>query len=313
MVRKLLIRDRLARSFDCGILSLAKNLQYSVMKVRRSPQKETAHADVVVLAADDFQVGPSYDNWRPKGTSDWLLIFTIDGAGQVGSGKTEVISRAATVTLYQPGSPQRYLTAPSSRRWRFLWSHFHPRPHWGVWLKWPEVAPGFRAIHLKDAGVIRNVRAAMTDTIRLSRQHFSGSMDLAVNALERALLWIDSAHDQTTRDERVRRAVDLMAEKLREPFSLEEMARTCGISSSRLAHLFREQIGVPPQQYLGDLRLQRAAQLLRSTGLTVGEIAEEAGYTGAFYFSSRFRKRFGLSPTSYRASQTGGHQSDASC
>jgi len=67
-----------------------------------------------------------------------------------------------------------------------------------------------------------------------------------------------------------------------------------------MAHLFREQIGVPPRQYLEELRLQRAAQLLRSTGLPVGEIAAETGYANAFYFSSRFRKMFGKSPSEYR-------------
>jgi AraC family transcriptional regulator of arabinose operon len=87
---------------------------------------------------------------------------------------------------------------------------------------------------------------------------------------------------------------------MHEPLSLDRVAQACGLSVSRLAHLFREQIGLPPQQYLEELRLQRAAQLLRSTGLRIGEVAAETGYAGAFYFSSRFRKKFGQSPCQYR-------------
>jgi len=261
-----------------------------------TPRKQTPHSVTVTLNADEFRMGPRYDNWRPKGTPDWLLIFTVGGAGRVGG----VSSNPGTVTLYQPGTAQRYFTDPKVRHWHFLWSHFHPRPHWDIWLNWPEQDRGLRIIRVEDQTVFRNVRQAMTDVIRFSRQQLPGGMDLAVNALERALLWIHSVNDQQALDERIRRAVDFLTEKMREPLSLDSLARACGLSVSRLAHLFREQIGMPPQHYLEELRLQRAAQLLRSTGLRIGEVAAETGYTGAFYFSSRFRKKFGQSPSEYR-------------
>ena len=264
------------------------------------PRRETPHYTIVTLNADEFRMGMKYDNWRPKGSPDWLMILTVSGAGQVGNGKSGLVTESGTVTLYQPGAAQRYYTDPKARHWHLLWSHFHPRPHWGIWLNWPEHSRGLRTIRLEDPAVFRRVREAMVDVVRFSRQQLPGGIELAVNALERALLWIHSVNDQQALDERVRRAVDLLSEKLREPLSLEVLAQECGLSVSRLAHLFREQIGVPPQQYLEEIRLQRAAQLLRSTGLRISEVAEETGYTGAFYFSNRFRKKFGQSPSEYR-------------
>lgn len=264
--------------------------------------KETPHATPITLSADEFRRGPSYTNWRVHGTPDWLLILTVAGAGKVASGSTSVITKPGTITLYQPGTPQRYFTDPDTRHWHILWSHFHPKPDWAMWLKWPERAKGFRVIQIEDRAVLRQVRQALLDTVHLGRQRLPGSMDLAVNALERALLWIHSANDSSSLDERIRHALELMADRLNEPFSLPALAKGCGLSVSRLAHLFSQQIGVPPQQYLEELRLQRAAQLLRSTGLRISEIATETGYSGAFYFSSRFRKKFGKSPSQYRAS-----------
>lgn len=269
------------------------------MKKASSPQ-QTPHNVVVTLKADEFRMGPRYDNWRPAGTPDWLLILTVGGAGRLYGGKSDLLSRPGTVTLYQPGTAQRYYTDPDVRHWNLIWSHFHPRPHWGIWLNWPEHTKGLRVIRLEDSAVLRQVRQAMLDVIRFSRQQLPGGMDLAVNALERALLWIHSVNDRQALDERIRRAVDLLAERMHEPLSLDRVAQACGLSVSRLAHLFREQIGLPPQQYLEELRLQRAAQLLRSTGLCIGEVAAETGYAGAFYFSSRFRKKFGQSPCQYR-------------
>ena len=264
------------------------------------PRKETPHNVTVTLNADEFRMGPRYDNWRPRGTPDWLLIFTVGGAGRVGGGSSAVVSSPGTVTLYQPSAVQRYFTDPKTRNWHLLWSHFHPRPHWGIWLNWPEHTKGLRVIRLQDPAVFRNVHEAMADVIRFSRQQLPGGMDLAVNALERALLWIHSVNDQRALDERIRRAVDVLSEKMHEPLSLDRLAQACGLSVSRLAHLFRDQIGMPPQQYLEEIRLQRAAQLLRSTSLRIGEVAMETGYAGAFYFSSRFRKKFGQSPSEYR-------------
>lgn len=255
---------------------------------------------VVSLNADEFRMGTRYQNLRTRGTPDWLMIVTVAGAGIVGGPEAEVHSRPGTVTLYQPGAYQRYGTDPETGHWHLLWTHFHPLPHWGPWLNWPEKAKGLRAVTIADAAVFRNVRSAMTDAIRFSRQQLPASMDLALNAVERAVLWMHSASEKAGLDERVRRAVDLLTEKLREPFALERLAKECGLSVSRLAHLFRDQIGVPPRQFLEDLRLQRAALLLRSTNLRIGEIAEGVGYPDAFYFSSRFRKAFGKSPSGYR-------------
>lgn len=268
------------------------------MNTSALPQ-ETPHMRSVTLSADEFRRGIAYDNWRPRGTTDWLLILTVAGAGRVESGEARVQATPGTAILYQPGTPQRYHTDPEARSWHLLWSHFHPRADWGVWLNWPETTRGLRSVRLEEPA-LGHARRAMVDTIRLARHPLPGSMDLAVNALERALLWMNTANDQGAMDERIRHAVDLLAEKLHEPLSLSVLARECGLSVSRLAHLFREQIGMPPQQYLEELRLQRAAQLLRATSLRIGEIATEAGYAGAFYFSARFRRKFGMAPSEYR-------------
>ncbi len=263
------------------------------------PSQETPHLTVTALAADEFRCGPHYDNWRPRGTTDWLLILTVAGAGRVESGPVSLRSLPGTATLYAPGAAQRYYTDPESGRWRLLWAHFHPRPHWADWLGWPEAGRGLRSIPLGGAA-LREAQKALADTVRLSRLPNPAGIDLALNALERALLWMHTANTRRSYDDRIRRALDIMAERLHEPLSVSMLARSCGLSVSRLAHLFREQIGLPPQQFLEELRLQRAAQLLRATGLRIGEIAAETGFNGAFYFSARFRRKFGKSPSEYR-------------
>lgn len=152
------------------------------------------------------------------------------------------------------------------------------------------------------AGSLKRLSGALRDATYFSRQQLSGSSDFAANALECAILWLHSANRHRHLDERIRKAVERMAEQFHEPIAFQRLARDCGMSFSRMAHLFKEQIGVPPGAYLESIRLQRAVQLLRSTGFSVGEIADQTGFVNAFYFSKRFKKEFGQSPSLYRRS-----------
>lgn len=130
-----------------------------------------------------------------------------------------------------------------------------------------------------------------------------------MNALEEALLWAQRAGEASVhlrRDERVRKAMDYLAARPAEPFRLGTLAKHCGLSESRLSHLFREQTGATPQAYSEELRLRLAQQLLVHSGLRVSEVAAEAGFTDAFYFAKRFRKFSKCSPSTYRAREARG-------
>ncbi|MFV0416919.1 MAG: helix-turn-helix domain-containing protein [Chthoniobacterales bacterium] len=269
------------------------------MKKKRI-SREDAHETPMTLYASTSHMGADYEERRSKGTEDWLLIVTIGGSGKVSTGGEPVISTKGTVTLYQPGVRHLYGTEKKTGHWHLKWSHFYPQPQWGKWLSWPEHTRGLRMIQISDAFVFRKVTDAMADVERFVLQQYPEGMDLAVNSLERALIWINSVDQHRHLDARVRHAIDVLAKASQEEISVPDLAKVCGMSVSRLAHLFREQTGMAPRQYLEEVRLQRAMQLLRSGGMRVGEVADECGFASAFYFSNRFRRKFGQSPSAYR-------------
>ena len=57
-----------------------------------------------------------------------------------------------------------------------------------------------------------------------------------------------------------------------------------------------------PQAFLIQVRLEQAALLLRETDLSIGSVAQSAGYNDALSFSKAFRQKYGLSPSEYKAS-----------
>jgi transcriptional regulator GlxA family with amidase domain len=82
--------------------------------------------------------------------------------------------------------------------------------------------------------------------------------------------------------------------------SVLELARLLNLSGSRLGHLFRNQVGVDLESYLRNARLQKAADLLRHTELSIKAIAALVGYRHASSFDRGFKKRFELEPADYR-------------
>ena len=253
--------------------------------------------------ADEFRRGPFYTNWRPRGSGDWLLIYTAAGSGRVTTASGSYSTEPGECLLYAPGDYQDYKTDPATARWQLLWSHFLPRPSWHSWLGWPLNNVGLRCLQL-DRGEVRSAFVrAMQRTIQIVRRRMPNGEDFAANALEEALLWAHLAASQgawVRVDPRVRKAMDYLAANIRQPFELEALARHCGLSVSRLAHLFKQAAGVSPQRFFEQQRMRQASQLLRITGLGVAEVAAEVGYDDPFYFSNRFRRHAGKSPTQYR-------------
>jgi len=99
--------------------------------------------------------------------------------------------------------------------------------------------------------------------------------------------------------ERVEKVIALLREKLAEPPNLEEIGRFAGCSPFHLSRTFSAETGLTIPQYLRQLRLERAAELLRSGKFNVTEAALEVGYNSLSHFSQAFHEAFGCCPGLY--------------
>ncbi len=81
---------------------------------------------------------------------------------------------------------------------------------------------------------------------------------------------------------------------------VERMAQIAGVGMAHLARTLRAHRGQTPTEFLLELRLQRAAALLRTGAQEIGDIAFDCGFENLSYFYRRFRLRFGQTPRAYR-------------
>lgn len=96
-------------------------------------------------------------------------------------------------------------------------------------------------------------------------------------------------------------AVDFIDEHyMDEDISLNTAANVANVSSNHFSALFSQNMGQTFIEYLTTLRMNKAKELLRCTGMRSSEIAGEVGYKDAHYFSYLFKKTQGMTPSDYR-------------
>lgn len=97
-------------------------------------------------------------------------------------------------------------------------------------------------------------------------------------------------------------ALQYIGENLTFTLTAEEIARSTFTSRSTLEKSFRRELSTSVRRYVTERTLEKAAQLLQGTRLSVGEISTALGFADQLYFSKIFKKRYHISPTAYRKS-----------
>lgn len=95
-------------------------------------------------------------------------------------------------------------------------------------------------------------------------------------------------------------AVSAMKRDLSVHIDGAELSKIALMSPARFQLAFRKYYGIPPYEYLKELRLNRALLLLKNPEYTISAIAEKVGYTHAGHFSKIFKSSYGITPSKYR-------------
>ena len=104
----------------------------------------------------------------------------------------------------------------------------------------------------------------------------------------------------TIRDPRIQIVLDFLNANLDRRIRLTELAEEAKISSSRLSHIFKTEVGLSPGECLRRLRMQKAGNLLATSRLSVKQIMAMAGYNSKSLFVRHFKRSFVLAPSEYR-------------
>ena len=98
----------------------------------------------------------------------------------------------------------------------------------------------------------------------------------------------------------VSRALQILGENYSQELSLKSMAHGFNVSQTHLGRIFKKETGKLFTDYLNDIRIEKAKEMLRNTSLRSNDVAGAVGFGNPNYFSNVFKKRVGVYPTTFR-------------
>ena len=265
-----------------------------------SPRKETEELFLTVCGVERCLPEKSYG---PTVRKDYHVHFVLHGKGYLQTGgKTYTVQRGQIFATL-PGAEVYYYADPTDP-WYYTWASFS-----GTKADYYMEKAGITLEHpIRDSFAEPEEFLSLTEKILDHHQLTIGNELLRTSALYEivSLLVTSYAGQQKTGhhyDYPQDAYVNTALEYIHHNFSyiqVTDVADYLGISRSYLMRIFKNKLHISPKEYLMNYRLSEASKLLRSTNLTVKEIAKRVGYTNQFSFSESFKSIYGASPKHYR-------------
>jgi len=148
------------------------------------------------------------------------------------------------------------------------------------------------------------------DYIESLQQHWGSSDEMKrfdaqvqFQQLLRFILWqnLSSSKEQSSR-KAVELSISHMKEHYQQLWSVDQLADLANVARWQYTRIFKEITGQIPLEYLNDIRIERAKQLLLTTEDRLYYIADHVGFNNEYYFNRRFKQTVGVSPGQYRRS-----------
>ncbi len=245
------------------------------------------------------------------------LCLNLDGKGMLADGRQTVEILPQTFAFYFQGTPPLIAKRNAGEEHRFITIEFSPAFLEEQFRRQADnVHPLVRAVMRGEA--VESVVVPPERLMVTLRQMVEGLQHCPVftparemwfrsKALEVAAHLFFSPADgellctrtQRLARERVEKAKLILKVRMQYPPSLEELARLVNCSSFYLSRQFAQSGGMTMQQFLRQIRMERAAELLRTGKCNVTEAALEVGYNSLSHFSSAFHETFGCCPGLY--------------
>lgn len=262
-------------------------------------QQMLLHMQVQVLEAELTQCWLEWKEFDYTVAYNKLYLI-LDGEGWLKIGDQELYPMPGQLILMPAGTIQSYSTI-SDRPFLKYWCHFTATVGDSEVFSWLDVP--FCYDITDPAGMTdafrELVQAHHQRTVSSRLKEKSVMLDILSRMFELAPPTIHP--DKTEEMQRLSIVQQYIQNHLQEELTLEQMAATIHLHPNYFIKYFKRHFGTTAQKYLSIKRMEQAKLLLRTSSLSIKEIADATGFESANYFSKTFRKRIGYSPSEYRA------------
>ena len=238
---------------------------------------------------------------RPEGREDYQLLYVADGCAYFDFyGRRQKVEKGYMV-MYWPGESQ-YYEMYSNDQAEFFWVHFTGSDAERLLAEWG--IP--RGQNVFWVGTLSDCRWMFHQMIRELQTRHAHYDEVARMNLRHLFLLIHRHLTETDEESgadfhgEIIQALSWFERHWRENISIEDYAARNRITSCWFRQKFKAFTGVSPTQYLINLRMTNAMNLIENTDYNIVQIAEATGFDNPSYFRRQFRKHTGMSPSEYK-------------
>lgn len=237
---------------------------------------------------------------------DFYLIYLVKGEIVIRAPVVERRMRSGDLMIFAAGTPFDY-TGIAAGELIYYWAHFT-----GYAAGQLIQNCGIRVNTVEKVGLSEEIPGIFSELFgaftRLDGftelDKFRVLMQLLIALGRQSRKNADGTSSLTRKDAVIRRSVSYIHENVSLPLTVESLAKREFMSPSRYRELFRTVTGTSPKDYIINLRINIACEMLLQSEMSVGEIAVAVGFSDGRYFSRIFIRRIGKTPTEYQKSMS---------
>ncbi|MCQ2500844.1 MAG: AraC family transcriptional regulator [Lachnospiraceae bacterium] len=249
------------------------------------------------------QCKPRY-RFGPYIRVNYVIHVVLKGKGVYSVGGEDFPIQAGQAFLLRPGEETSY-RADEEDPWKYVWIGFNGYK--------AEAVTSDMGFSERDYVIeLNNVRMIYTAIMQiLNSRDFSNAGDLQrMSKFYEAVYLLITGNLKKSMDKKeegdelqkkyVKAAREYIMTSYNKKIRIAEIANAIGLNRSYLTSIFKKEMKMSPQDFLITIRMEKAAQMLRTTNESIRSIALSTGYDDSLQFSKAFKNKFNMTPSVYR-------------
>ena len=245
-------------------------------------------------------------SFGPAARNHYLFHYILSGTGTLMADDSKGVTQTYSIKSMQgfmifPNQITTYV-ADKQLPWEYVWLEFD-----GLRVKSLLDTIGLSldkpVYHARNKSLREDMANEMLYISRHKDEspfHLIGHLYLFLDYLLRSAADEQLEHGSNLREFYSHEALTYIEHNFQNEITIEDIAGVCGLNRTYFGKIFKEALGKTPQEFLLNYRMLKAAELLKLTSLSIGDIGLAVGYANQMHFSRAFKNNYGISPREWR-------------
>ena len=245
-------------------------------------------------------------SFGPAARNHYLFHYILSGTGTLMADDSKGVTQTYSIKSMQgfmifPNQITTYV-ADKQLPWEYVWLEFD-----GLRVKSLLDTIGLSldkpVYHARNKSLREDMANEMLYISRHKDEspfHLIGHLYLFLDYLLRSAADEQLEHGSKLREFYIHEALTYIEHNFQNEITIEDIAGVCGLNRTYFGKIFKEALGKTPQEFLLNYRMLKAAELLKLTSLSIGDVGLAVGYATQMHFSRAFKNNYGISPREWR-------------